>query len=50
MGKELLSLRMNMAKLGVGQAADTVAQLHWRPDDRAVAALDRQGGVNVWRI
>ena len=39
-----------MQKLGVGQAADTIAELHWRPDDRAIAALDRQGGVNVWRI
>ena len=38
------------AKLGVGQVADTVAELYWRPDDRAVAALDRQGGVTVWRI
>ena len=28
------------AKLGVGQVADTVAELYWRPDDRAVAALD----------
>ncbi len=37
-------------KLGVGQVADTVAELYWRPDDRAVAALDRQGGVTVWRI
>ena len=38
------------AKLGVGQVADTVAELYCRPDDRAVAALDRQGGVTVWRI
>ena len=38
------------AKLGVGQVADTVAELYWRPDDRAVAALDRQGAVTVWRI
>ena len=38
------------AKLGVGQVSDTVAELYWRPDDRAVAALDRQGGVTVWRI
>ena len=38
------------AKLGVGQVADTVAELYWRSDDRAVAALDRQGGVTVWRI
>ena len=37
-------------KLGVGQVADTVAELYWRPDDRAVAALDRQGGVTIWRI
>ena len=38
------------SRLGVGQVADTVAELYWRPDDRAVAALDRQGGVTVWRI
>jgi WD40 repeat protein len=38
------------SKLGVGQVADTVAKLYWRPDDRALATLDRQGGVTVWRI
>ena len=45
-----VSPNINNAKLGVGQAADTIAELHWRHDDRAIAALDRQGGVNVWRI
>ncbi len=35
------------SKLGVGQVADTVADLYWRPVDKAVTALDRQGGVTV---
>ena len=30
--------------------AGVVAELYWRPDGRALAALDAQGGVTVWRI
>ena len=29
--------------------ADVVAELYWRPDGRALAALDARGGVTVWR-
>lgn len=29
---------------------DVVAELYWRPDGRALAALDARGGVTVWRI
>jgi len=35
---------------GVALVADVVAKVHWRPDGRALAALDRQGGVTAWRI
>jgi len=30
--------------------ADVVADLLWRPDGRALAALDAQGGVTAWRV
>ncbi len=29
--------------------ADAGAELYWRPDGRALAALDARGGVTVWR-
>ena len=35
--------------IGVADATDTVSQLYWRPDDRALAALDAQGCITVWR-
>ncbi|MCY4213805.1 MAG: hypothetical protein OXF68_09290 [Gammaproteobacteria bacterium] len=35
--------------IGAAVVADLVAELHWRPDGRALAALDAQGGVTVWR-
>ncbi len=35
---------------GAALLEDVVAQLYWRPDGRALAALDGQGGVTVWRI
>jgi len=35
--------------VGAAVVADLVAELHWRPDGRALAALDAQGGVTVWR-
>ena len=46
------SLRRNGEGGAVGAAAvtDVVAELYWRPDGRALAALDAQGGVTVWRI
>ena len=36
--------------IGVADATDAVSQLYWRPDDRALAALDAQGCITVWRI
>ena len=45
-----ISPNNTQTKLGVGQVADTDAELYWRPDDRADAALVRRGGVTVWRI
>lgn len=35
---------------GVALLAESVAELYWRPDGRALAALDAQGGVTVWRV
>ena len=29
---------------------DMVSDLYWRPDGRALAALDAQGGVTAWRV
>lgn len=36
--------------VGAALVADVVAGLYWRPDGRALAALDARGGVNVWRV
>ena len=36
--------------IGVAVVAGAVAELYWRPDRRALAALDAQGGVTVWRV
>ena len=36
--------------MGAAPVADVVAALYWRPDGRALAALDAQGGVTVWRV
>ena len=36
--------------IGAAVVADVVAELHWRPDGRALAGLDAQGGVTVWRV
>ena len=46
------SLRRNGEGGPVGAAvvAGIVAELYWRPDGRALAALDAQGGVTAWRI
>ena len=36
-------------RIGSAVLADIGAGLYWRPDGRALAALDAQGGVTVWR-
>lgn len=36
--------------IGAAMVGDAVAQVHWRPDGRALAALDAQGVVTVWRV
>ena len=36
--------------IGAEDVGGTVAELYWRPDGGALAALDAQGGVTVWRI
>ena len=43
------SLKSGKQGKGVAVALDAVSQLYWRPDDRALAALDAQGGITVWR-
>ena len=35
---------------GIAVVEDAVSELYWRPDGRALATLDAQGGVTVWRI
>ena len=37
-------------RIGSAVLADIGAGLYWRPDGHALAALDAQGGVTVWRI
>ena len=36
--------------LGAAVVAGTVAELYWRPDGGALAALDARGRVTVWRV
>ena len=36
--------------IGAAPLADVVGSLYWRPDGRALAALDAQGGATVWRV
>ena len=36
--------------VGAAVVEDVVAQVHWRPDGRALAALDAKGGVTAWRV
>ena len=36
--------------IGSASVADVVGDLYWRPDGRALAALDAQGGATVWRV
>ena len=35
--------------IGAAPVADIVGAVYWRPDGRALAALDAQGGVTAWR-
>ena len=46
------SLRKNGSggPIGAEDMGDSVSKLYWRPDGRALAALDAQGGVTVWPI
>ena len=37
-------------RIGSAPVADVVGALYWRPDGRALAALDAQGGATVWRV
>ena len=36
--------------IGGEDLGEVVAEVYWRPDGGALAALDAQGGVTVWRI
>ena len=36
--------------IGVALLPDLVSRVCWRPDGRALAALDAQGGVTAWRL
>ncbi len=36
--------------IGAAVVAGAVADLYWRPDGRALAALDAQGGATAWRV
>lgn len=38
------------APIGAEDLGASVAELYWRPDGGALAALDARGGVSVWRI
>lgn len=46
----LLQLSGDGEPLGAALLPGAVSALHWRPDGRALAALDAGGGVSVWRI
>ena len=36
--------------IGAAPVAGVVGSLYWRPDGRALAALDAQGGATAWRV
>ena len=36
--------------VGGAFAGDLVSQIAWRPDDRALAAINANGGINVWEF
>ena len=48
----LWNLKSDDQESGLSETSvsDSVSNLYWRPDDRALAGLDRQGGVTVWRV
>lgn len=35
---------------GAADVEELISQLYWRPDGRALAALDSRGGVTSWRV
>ena len=37
-------------RVGVALLDDVVASLAWRPDGRALVALDAKGGITSWRV
>ena len=51
-GVVVWSLRRNGegGPIGAAAVAGVVSELYWRPDGRALAALDARGGVTVWRV
>ncbi len=48
----LWNLKSNNEESGLSETSvsDSVSELYWSPDDKALAGLDRQGGVTVWRV
>ena len=48
----LWDLKSENEEFGLSETSvsDSVSKLYWRPDDKALAGLDRQGGVRVWRV
>ncbi len=36
--------------VGIAPVADVVGAVYWRPDGRALAALDAKGGATAWRV
>ena len=36
--------------VGIATVADVVGAVYWRPDGRALAALDAHGGATAWRV
>ena len=48
----LWNLKSENEESGLSETSvsDSVSNLYWRPDDKALAGLDRQGGVTVWHV
>ena len=51
-GKRIAVIENEYGEVGIDQALvdDIIAGLHWRPDGRALAALDARGGITAWRV
>ena len=49
---ENIKLKSENKESGLSETSvsDSVSKLYWRQDDKALAGLDRQGGVTVWRV